>query len=61
VDPAEASSVLLSVQGKLPENATLWYGFGKDPYCNLHDAADMAVPVFELKIGNSAVPRPATY
>jgi sialate O-acetylesterase len=24
----------------------LWYGFGIDPYCNLNDEADMAVPVF---------------
>ena len=52
VDPAEASSVLLSVQGKLPAGATLWYGFGKDPYCNLRDADDMAVPVFEVKIAS---------
>ena len=54
VDPAEASTVLLYVQGKLPQDAMLWYGFGKDPYCNLHDADDMAVPVFALKI--SAAP-----
>ena len=54
VDPAEASTVLLSVQGKLPEGATLWYGFGKDPYCNLRDAADLAVPVFEIKIANGS-------
>ncbi len=52
VDPAEASTVLLYIQGKLPQNAVLWYGFGKDPYCNLHDAADLAVPVFEMKIDN---------
>jgi sialate O-acetylesterase len=51
VDPAEASTVLLYVQGKLPEDATLWYGFGKDPYCNMRDEADMAAPVFALKIG----------
>ena len=51
VDPAEASKVLLYVQGKLPPDATLWYGFGKDPYCNVHDANDMAVPVFAMKIG----------
>jgi sialate O-acetylesterase len=51
VDPAEASTVLLYVQGKLPQEAVLWYGFGKDPYCNVRDAADLAVPVFELKIG----------
>ncbi len=50
VDPAEASTVLLYVQGRIPENATLWYGFGKDPYCNVRDASDMAVPVFSLKI-----------
>ena len=24
----------------------LHYGFGKDPYCNVRDAADMAAPVF---------------
>jgi len=50
VDPAEASSVLLYVQGKLPDDATLWYGYGKDPYCNLRDDADMAAAVFALKI-----------
>jgi sialate O-acetylesterase len=50
VDPAEASTVLLYVQGKLPQNATLWYGFGKDPYCNVRDADDLAVPAFDLKI-----------
>jgi sialate O-acetylesterase len=53
VDAAEASSVLLYVQGKLPQNATLWYGFGKDPYCNVRDAADLAVPVFDLKIATA--------
>lgn len=46
VDPAEASTVLLYVQGRLPDKAVLWYGYGDDPYCNLRDAADMAVPVF---------------
>ncbi len=54
VDPAEASTVLLYVQGKLPPDAALWYGFGKDPYCNLRDADDMAAPVFEMKISMSA-------
>ncbi len=46
VDPAEASTVLLYLAGRLPEKATLHYGYGKDPYCNLHDANDNAVPVF---------------
>jgi sialate O-acetylesterase len=46
VDPAEASTVLLYITGKLPDRATLRYGYTRDPYCNLHDAADQAVPVF---------------
>lgn len=46
VDPADSSAVLLSIGGKLPEGAKLHYGYGKDPYCNLRDEADMAVPVF---------------
>jgi sialate O-acetylesterase len=46
VDPAEASTVLLYISGKLPAKAAVWYGFGKDPYCNLHDSADFAVPMF---------------
>ena len=46
VDPADASAVLLSIGGKLPQGAVLRYGAGKDPYCNLGDAADMAAPVF---------------
>lgn len=53
VDPAEASSVLLYVQGKLPADATLWYGYGKTPYCNVRDAADLAVPVFALRIATA--------
>jgi len=43
---ASENAVLLYVGGKLPESATLWYGFGKDPYCNLRDASDQAAPVF---------------
>jgi sialate O-acetylesterase len=46
VDPADPSSVLLAFAGKLPEGAVLHYGFGKDPYCNLHDSAGMGAPVF---------------
>lgn len=37
--------VVLWVQ-KLPENPHLWYGRGLDPYCNVVDAANMALPVF---------------
>ena len=51
VDAAEASApCCCTVQGSFPQNATLWYGFGKDPYCNVRDADDMAVPVFQLNI-----------
>ncbi len=32
--------------GKLPEDPHLWYGRGLDPYCNITDGANMAVPVF---------------
>jgi len=31
---------------KMPEQAFLWYGRGFDPYCNIVDEANMAVPVF---------------
>ncbi|MBL8233151.1 MAG: sialate O-acetylesterase [Bryobacterales bacterium] len=40
------NTVLLHVIGKLPEGATLRYGAGKDPYCNVRDMRDMALPVF---------------
>jgi sialate O-acetylesterase len=46
VDPADGSAILLSIGGKMPEGAALRYGFGRDPYCNVRDDADMALPVF---------------
>ena len=46
LDPADKSAVLLYVGRKPPQNSTLRYGAGKDPYCNVHDAADSPVPVF---------------
>ncbi|WP_406698860.1 sialate O-acetylesterase [Singulisphaera sp. Ch08] len=39
-------SVILQLSGAIPEGAKLWYGYGLDPYCNLVDALDMAVPAF---------------
>ena len=39
-------AVILKFTGKIPEGASLWYGWGFDPFCNLVDALDMAVPVF---------------
>lgn len=46
IDPDRPSSVLLKLTGDVPEGAFLWYGHGLDPYCNLHDAEEMAAPVF---------------
>lgn len=46
VDKALPTDVLLHLTEPCPQNAFLWYGFGIDPYCNLVDEADMAVPVF---------------
>jgi len=46
VDPDNPSAILLIFGGKLPDGAVVRYGFGKDPYCNLHDSAGMSAPVF---------------
>lgn len=46
VDQTSPTDVLLHLTEPCPENALLWYGFGIDPYCNVTDEADMAVPVF---------------
>ncbi len=46
VDKVSPTDVLLHLTEPCPQNAFLWYGFGIDPYCNLTDEADMAVPVF---------------
>jgi sialate O-acetylesterase len=45
VGPAR-DTVVLKLNGKVPPGANLWYGWGYDPYCNLTDGTDMAVPVF---------------
>lgn len=41
-------TVILKLDKPLPDKdkTFLWYGYGFDPYCNLTDALDMAVPVF---------------
>lgn len=39
-------TVILKLAGAIPAGAQLWYGYGLDPYCNLTDSMDMAVPVF---------------
>ena len=32
--------------GPLPSGTQLWYGYGLNPYCNITDAEDQAVPAF---------------
>ena len=39
-------TVVLKLSSPPPKGASLWYGHGLDPYCNLTDALDMSVPVF---------------
>jgi sialate O-acetylesterase len=39
-------TVILKLNAPPPEKAYLWYGHGFDPYCNLTDSQDMAVPAF---------------
>ena len=46
VDPGDGSTILLHVNGKIPEDAVLHYGYGRDPLCNLRDDADMGALVF---------------
>jgi hypothetical protein len=45
----EGDAVLLHLNngdGPLPSDAHLWYGYGLNPYCNITDAQDQAVPAF---------------
>jgi len=53
-------TVILKLAGAIPAQASLWFGHGLDPYCNLTDGLDMAVPVFGPialdEIGSSAPP-----
>jgi sialate O-acetylesterase len=46
IDPQDGNSVVLRISGKLPENASLHYGAGRDPYVNLNDELDMGTPAF---------------
>lgn len=46
ISKTNPNAVELLFGGKLPEGATLHYGYGKDPYLNLVDQANMPLPVF---------------
>jgi len=50
ISPKSPGTVELLFGGKLPENAVLWYGYGKDPYVNLEDSLRMPCPVFTLPV-----------
>jgi type 1 glutamine amidotransferase len=39
-------TVELKLANTVPPKSALWYGYGMDPFCNLADGMDMAVPVF---------------
>lgn len=46
IDPRDGNSVILSVSGKLPPGASVYYGAGRDPLANLNDQLDMGTPAF---------------
>lgn len=46
IDPRDGNSVVLSINGKLPDGATVHYAAGRDPYANLNDELDMGAPAF---------------
>jgi sialate O-acetylesterase len=45
-DPNDGSVIYLQVQGEIPAGSALRYGVGRNPYCNVRDTADMALPAF---------------
>ena len=46
IDPSEPTVIRLSLDNNPPPGATIRYGYGRDPYCNLADERGFAVPVF---------------
>jgi hypothetical protein len=42
----ENTAVLYLIDDPLPSDTFLWYGWGMNPYCNVTDAADAALPAF---------------
>jgi sialate O-acetylesterase len=42
----ENTAVLYLIDDPLPPGTVLWYGWGLNPYCNVTDAADAALPAF---------------
>ncbi len=50
ISPKSPDTVELLYGGKMPEGASLRYGYGKDPYVNLEDSLRMSCPAFNLPI-----------
>jgi sialate O-acetylesterase len=46
IDPASPNSIVIHVGQPVPKDASLWYGHGWDPVCNVVDDQDMAAPAF---------------
>jgi len=46
IDPSEPTVIRLYLDNNPPAGATVRYGYGRDPYCNLTDERGFAVPVF---------------
>lgn len=42
----DGTDLLLFFDGGPVPPAFLWYGYGKDPYCNIRDSENLALPVF---------------
>ncbi len=45
-DPRRPADVLVRLRDRLPARATLWHGWGLDPFCHLADAEGLAAPAF---------------
>ena len=50
MDPQSPYVLAFHLTGPTPAGATLRYGAGKDPLCNVVDEADMGLPAFQVPI-----------
>jgi hypothetical protein len=55
IDPSDPAVIRLYLDNNPPAGASVRYGYGRDPYCNLADERGFAVPVF----GPIALPQEA--
>lgn len=46
VNESNRAEIDLYSQQPIPNGSVLRYGFGRNPYCNVNDSADMAIPAF---------------